>query len=93
MQRGGRTTRTKTAKNLAEQLELTKKHRGDMSETDAGEQEHADAKATDMIRTGLEDIVKEIQDFKSELKTELTTFKEEIKKRNEGRTRGLYEKC
>lgn len=35
-----------------------------MSETDAGEQEHVEAEATDMIRAGLKDIVREIQDFK-----------------------------
>ena len=39
-----------------------------------------EAEVAAVIRVGLKDIVKEIQDFKTELKMQFITFKEEIKK-------------
>lgn len=39
-----------------------------------------EAKAAAVIRAGLKDILKEIKDFKTKLKMEFITFKEEIKK-------------
>lgn len=48
-----------------------------------------EAEAAAVIRAGLKDIVKEIQDFKTELKMEFTTFKEEIKKELKANSRIL----
>lgn len=44
------------------------------------EEEHMETQAAMLLRTGLKDIIKEIKDFKTEMKAEFTSFKEEIKK-------------
>ena len=50
-----------------------------MTDTE-GEGEDMEAEATEMIRSVQKDIIKEIQDFESELKAEFTMFTKEIKK-------------
>ena len=46
-----------------------------------GEPEHnMEAQTVDLLRSGLKNIIKEIKDFKIELKMEFSTFKEDIKR-------------
>lgn len=59
MERGRRSRRQK-------QLELTDEDGGDMSDTGGEEDEHMEDDAVDVLRSGFKDIVKEIQDFKTE---------------------------
>ncbi|KAL7398132.1 hypothetical protein ABVT39_004937 [Epinephelus coioides] len=52
-----------------------------MTDTEGYEKDgHMEPEASNVIRSGLKDILKEIQDIKSELKPEFTAFKEEINK-------------
>lgn len=80
MERGGRSRRQKWKKNPVKQPDLTNDDGGDTTDDSEGEEEHMETEATAMIRAGLKDIIKEIQDFKTELKAEFATFKQEIKK-------------
>lgn len=80
MERGGKTRRQRKQRYTRKQQEMTEDG-DDTTGTDSDrEEEHMESQAAMLIRTGLKDIVKEIQDFKTEMKAEFTAFKEEIKK-------------
>ena len=80
MERGGRSRRQEKQKNLVKQPDLTNEDEGNTTDDSEGEEGNMDTEATTMIRTGLKEIIKEIQEFKTKLKVEFITFKDEIKK-------------
>lgn len=66
--RGGKSRRQTNQKNPNKQPKLTNKEGGNIADNMENEVEHMEAEVAAVIRVGLKDIVKEIQDFKTELK-------------------------
>ena len=80
MERGRRPRRQTNTNNREKQPNMTNEDGGEILDTESGEDAQMEVDAVEVFCSGLKDIVKEIQDFKMELKTEFSTFKEEIKK-------------
>ena len=91
MERGGKPRRQTSKKTPKKQHELTNEEGGDITDNMESEEEHMEAEAATAIRMGLKDIVKEIQSFKTKLRIEFTTFKEEIKKEMKEELEGFKE--
>lgn len=80
MVRGTKAKRQVNQKNPQGQPQLTDEIEGATAENTEGGEDNMEAEATTAIRVGLQEVAKEIQDFKTEMKTEFSTLKEEIKK-------------
>ncbi|KAI4905219.1 hypothetical protein NFI96_008937 [Prochilodus magdalenae] len=81
MERGERTRNQRKTKTNEKQLR-DKEDEGNMPEVedDGADEEHMETEVTEAVRSGLRDVAREIQSFKTELRATLSTFKEEFKR-------------